>query len=57
MKNFVTSALHTLGSRRSDRAWSRLDRQPVSVPELEQIQVEDTSEMRHYLAAQTSQTV
>ena len=57
MKNYVTSALHTLEARRSNRAWSRLDRQPLGYPTLATTPEQDTAEMRHYLAAQTSQTV
>ena len=57
MKNYVTSALHALEARRADRAWSRLDRQPLGYPTPETAPVEDAAEMRHFLAAQTSQTV
>ena len=57
MKNHITAALHALESRRADRPWSRLDRQPLGYPTLETTPDEDTSEMRHFLAAQTSQTV
>ena len=57
MKNYVTSALHALETRRSDRAWSRLDRQPLGYPTLDATPEQDTSELRHYLAAQTSQVV
>ncbi|SDT36588.1 hypothetical protein SAMN04488543_3972 [Friedmanniella luteola] len=56
MKNFVTSALHALEARRADHAWSRLDRQ-LGYPALDPNPVEDTTEMRHFLAVQTSQTV
>ncbi|GAA1434183.1 hypothetical protein GCM10009616_27880 [Microlunatus lacustris] len=57
MKNYVTSALHALEARRAEGAWSRLDRQPLGYPTLESAPDEDAPEMRHYLAAQTSQTV
>jgi hypothetical protein len=57
MKNYVTSALHALETRRVAGAWSRLDRQPLGYPALDAAPVEDTAEMRHFLAAQTSQTV
>lgn len=57
MKNYVTSALHALETRRAAGAWSRLDRQPLGYPALDTAPVEDTAEMRHFLAAQTSQTV
>lgn len=57
MKNLVTSALHVLGARRVDGGWSRLDRRPLGYPTLESTPDEDAPEMRHYLAAQTSQTV
>jgi hypothetical protein len=57
MKNIVTSALHALEARRTDRAWSRLDRQPLGYPALDATPDTDTSEMRHFLAVQTSQTV
>ena len=56
MKNYVTSALHALEARRADGAWSRLDRQPLGYPTLGSAD-ENAAEMRHYLAAQTSQTV
>ena len=57
MKNYVTFALHALEARRADGAWSRLDRQPLGYPTLESTPDENPSQMRHYLAAQTSQTV
>ena len=54
MKNYVTSALHTLEARRATRnEWSRLE----LVSDLQRYANEDASEMRHFLAAQTSQTV
>jgi hypothetical protein len=57
LKNYVTSALHALEARRAARSWSRLDRQPLGYPALDPTADEDTTEMRHFLAAQTSQTV
>jgi hypothetical protein len=57
MKNYVTSTLHALEARRADHAWSRLDRQPLGYPTLDSSPVEDSPEMRHFLAVQTSQTV
>lgn len=57
MKNYVTSALQAIEARRADGAWSRLDRQPLGYPTLEATPGEDATQMRQYLAAQTSQTV
>ena len=68
MKNYVTSALHALEARRATKQeWSRLGHavSGSSVPsgrldlvgELHRYANEDTSQMRHFLAAQTSQTV
>jgi hypothetical protein len=57
MKNYVTSARHALEARRAGGSWSRLDRQPLGYPTPEHSADENTSEMRQFLAAQTSQTV
>lgn len=68
MKNPFTSALHALEARRaSTQEWSRLERVLTSDASTARRQglesvldgrpAEDTSEMRRYLAAQTSQTV
>ena len=68
MKNPLPSALRALEARRaSTHEWSRLERAITSdaaaarrlAPEslLGARPVEDTSEMRRYLAAQTAQTV
>ncbi|CAA9331227.1 MAG: hypothetical protein AVDCRST_MAG48-3148 [uncultured Friedmanniella sp.] len=57
MKNHVTSALHALEARRADRDWSRLDRRPLGHRTPDSAPAEDMAEMRHFLAAQTSQTV
>jgi hypothetical protein len=67
MKHYLTNALRALEARRSgDQQWSRLEREITGRPSpaerldlgsLPDHHPEDTSEMRRYLAAQTSQTV
>ena len=68
MKNYVTSALQALEARRATKQeWSRLGRAVAGsevptgrldlVAELRRHANEDTSQMRHFLAAQTSQSV
>jgi hypothetical protein len=68
MKNYVTSALHALEARRATKQeWSRLGHAVSGssvdtgrldlAAELNRYANEDTSQMRHFLAAQASQTV
>lgn len=66
MKNYVTSARNALEARRAvTSGWSRLEREIAgyaTVTQREEATSEphadaDTAEMRHFLAAQTSQTV
>lgn len=68
MKNYVTSALHTLTTRQpGSHEWSRLGRKSSGHATATQRQDfdstvdgladADTAEMRRFLAAQTSQTV
>jgi hypothetical protein len=54
MKHYLSNALHALEARRAGhQQWSRLERDLTS----DRHPDEDASEMRRYLAAQTSQTV
>jgi hypothetical protein len=53
MKQYLSNALHALEARRAGQQWSRLERDLTS----DRHPDEDASEMRRYLAAQTSQTV
>jgi hypothetical protein len=67
MKHYLTNALRALEVRSGDQQWSRLEREITGHPSraerldlgsmLDRHPGEDTSEMRRYLAAQTSQTV